>query len=77
MKPLDARRVSWWRLGLGLVLVAGGLKNLDTGDIPPELEPSNMTQWFGFHLVTALFLIFGLGLVIAGLLRARRDHQQG
>jgi uncharacterized membrane protein YcjF (UPF0283 family) len=60
-------RISWWKLGLGLLLLLGGLKNLGQRNIPVELMPSNETQWFGYFLATALFIVAGLFFMIAGL----------
>lgn len=65
--PKKRRKVSWWKLGLGLLLLLAGLKNLDQRNVPAELLPSNETQWFGFFLATGIFLLLGLIFVIAGL----------
>jgi hypothetical protein len=59
--------MSWWRLGLGLLLLLAGLKNLDTRNIPADLLPSNPTQWFGFYSITTVFLVGGLLLIVTGV----------
>jgi hypothetical protein len=69
MNSSNVRRVSWWRLGLGLLLLLAGLKNLDQRNLSPELMPSNETQWFGYYLVTAVFLVAGVLLIVAGARR--------
>ena len=69
MNSSNVRRVSWWRLGLGLLLLLAGLKNLDQRNLSPELMPSNETQWFGYYLVTAVFLVAGVLLIVAGVRR--------
>jgi uncharacterized membrane protein len=60
-------KVSFWRLGLGLLLIFIALKNFDTGNIQPDLMPSNQTQWLGYYAVTLVFLIGGLVLVFFGI----------
>jgi uncharacterized membrane protein YcjF (UPF0283 family) len=70
MNSPNLRRVSWWRLVLGLLLLLGGLSNLDRSSIAPDLMPSNETQWFGFYLAAAVFIIAGLLLVFFGVRRA-------
>lgn len=65
--PKKPRKISWWKLGLGLLLLLAGLRNFDQRGVPVELLPSNETQWFGFFLATGVVLLLGLILVIAGL----------
>jgi hypothetical protein len=58
-------RVSFWRLGLGLLLLMAGLANL-LSKPSGELQPSNETQWMGYYFVTLLFLTLGLLFVVLG-----------
>ena len=67
LPPQNPRKVSWWKVGLGLLVLLGGLKNLGQRGVPTELVPSNEAQWFGYLLVTALFILVGLFFMIAGL----------
>jgi hypothetical protein len=62
-----ARQVSWWRLGLGLLLLLGGLKNLDQRNISPDLLPINQAEWAGWYFGEAAFIIVGLWLIIVGV----------
>lgn len=59
------KKVSVWRLGLGLLLLLGGLGNLIS---KPEgdLQPSNQTQWMSYYFVTFLFLAIGALLIVLG-----------
>jgi hypothetical protein len=66
------RHVSWWRLGLGLLLLLDGLGNLDRRGIPPDLMPSNEAQWFGYCLATAAVIVAGILLIVLGVRRAWR-----
>jgi len=75
-QPQKRIKISWWRLGLGLLLLLGGLKNLDTHNIPSDLLPSNPTQWFGFYFITIVFLVGGLALIVTGFGRIRRRPSQ-
>ena len=72
MSETGPRKMSWWRIGLGGLLLVLGLKNLDPRNIPAELLPSNNFQWFGFYLASAVFVGTGLFLIVAGLKRVRR-----
>jgi hypothetical protein len=74
--PRKLRRMSWWRLGLGLLLLLCGLKNLDTHNISADLLPSNPTEWFGFYSITTVFLVGGLVLIVTGVGRIRRRPPQ-
>jgi len=65
--PKRQRKISWWKLGLGLLFLLAGLKNLDQRNVPAELMPSSETQWFGYFLATAIFILAGLIFMIAGL----------
>jgi len=70
------RRIPWWKLALGLLLILAGIKNLDHRNIPQDLIPSNETQWLGFYLATILFLVAGLLLVFFAVMRIWRDRPQ-
>jgi hypothetical protein len=72
MNSPTVRYVSWWRLGLGLLLLLGGLSNLDRSGIAPDLMPSNETQWIGYYFATAAVIVAGLLLVFFGVRRAWR-----
>ena len=65
--PRMPRRISWWKVALGILLLLAGLRNLDFRGIQAQLMPSNETQWFGYLLITALFILAGLFFLIAGL----------
>ena len=70
------RKVSFWRLGLGLLLIFLALKNFDIRDIQPGLLPSNSTQLIGYYAITFVFLISGLALVFFGIRRLWRRPPQ-
>jgi hypothetical protein len=75
MNPSRVRHVSWWRVGLGLLVLIGGLSNLglsnlDRRGVAPELMPSNETQWVGYYLATAAVIVAALLLVFAGVRHA-------
>ncbi|MGD0892065.1 MAG: hypothetical protein ABR923_11060 [Terracidiphilus sp.] len=72
MKSPNVRHVSWWRIGLGLLLLLGGLGNLDRGNITPALTPPNETQWSGYYFANAAVIVVGLWLIFFGVLRAWR-----
>jgi uncharacterized membrane protein YcjF (UPF0283 family) len=74
--PPKKRRLPWWKLALGLLLILAGIKNLDHRNIPQDLIPSNETQWLGFYLATILFLVAGLLLVFFAVMRIWRDRPQ-
>lgn len=65
------RRVSFWQLGLGIILLLLGLKNLDP-NAPAELKPANAGQAIGYYGVTAAFIIFGVFLIVVGIQILRR-----
>jgi hypothetical protein len=65
-EPL-VRRVSFWRLGLGLALIFLALKNFDTGNIQPDLAPINSTQWITYYAFTVAVLVGGTALVFLGI----------
>jgi hypothetical protein len=50
-------KVTFWRLGFGLILLLLGLKNLDPSGLA-ELKPANPAQAFGYYSVTAAFILF-------------------
>ena len=55
MEPKN-RRVSFWRIGVGGILLLLGLRGLDQRDIPPSLIPSNTGQWVGFYFASFLII---------------------
>ncbi|HEY1804168.1 MAG TPA: hypothetical protein VGG45_06775 [Terracidiphilus sp.] len=61
------RKISFWRLGLGLLLTLLALKNLDTAAIQPTLLPSNQSQWVGYFGITIAFFLGGLVLIFFGI----------
>jgi hypothetical protein len=67
MSEPTRRRISFWRLGSGLLLIFLALKNFNTRDIQSGLVPSNPTQWIGYCAITFTFLIIGVALVFFGL----------
>jgi hypothetical protein len=73
--PPKRRRVSWWRIGLGLLLLFGGLKNLNVQGIPAPLLPANEGEWFGYYLAAGAFTIAGLFFLVIGISRVARRPQ--
>jgi hypothetical protein len=76
ISPQKPKRITFWRLGFGGILLLLGLKNLDQRNIPADLVPSNLTQWFGFYLVTFTFIVAGTGLLIAGVQHLRLNRAE-
>ncbi len=72
MSEPAARRISLWRLCLGLLLIFLALKNFDIRAIQPEFVPSNSTQWITYYAMTVAILIGGVALVFLGIRRFRR-----
>jgi hypothetical protein len=66
-----SKKAGFWRLGLGLILLLPGLKNLDPIG-PAELKPANVDQAFGYYGVTAAFILLGLFLILRGIQNLRR-----
>ena len=61
------RKVSFWQLGLGLLLVVAPLTNFDTRSIPSNLVPTNSTQWFSYYASTCILILSGIVLIFFGL----------
>lgn len=70
------KRVTFWRLGFGSILLLLGLKNLDQRNVPAELIPSNLTEWFGFYLTTAAIILTGIWLLITGVRHLRHNRAE-
>ena len=60
------KRLTFWQLGLGLILLLLGLKNL-APEIPAELKPRNLGEAVGYYGFTAAVIIFGLYLIVVGI----------
>jgi hypothetical protein len=71
MSGSATRKVSFWRLGLGLILTFLALKNLDTRNVAPEFLPSNSSQWIGYYGVTIAILVCGFVLIFFGIRKLR------
>jgi hypothetical protein len=72
MSEPTVRKVFFWRLVLGPLLIVLALMNFDTSHMQPDLVPSNPTQWFGYYAVTVAMLAGGVALVAFGIRRLRR-----
>ena len=59
------RKVSFWKLGLGLLLLVLGLNNLGPNGLA-QVTPGDAAENLGFYTVTATAIIAGLGLIIVG-----------
>ena len=66
---IKPRRIQFWKLGLGLLLVFGEIKTLLTpdGDIPSELRYTSTTQQYSGYAVSAAILVVGILLVVSGV----------
>jgi hypothetical protein len=64
-------KVTFWRLGLGLILLLLGLMDLNpTG--PAELKPANTGEAFGYYGAAAALIVLGLFLTVRGIQILRR-----
>lgn len=60
------KRMSFWQLGLGLILFLLGLKNFDLSG-PAELKPANAGEAVGYYGITFMILAFGAFFIANGL----------
>jgi hypothetical protein len=67
--PQGPLRITWWKLGVGLILVLIEVKDWLTPNqaIPDALKYSNETQQSAGYFVSFAIFLLGLGLVVAGL----------
>jgi uncharacterized membrane protein YcjF (UPF0283 family) len=66
-KPI--KKISWWKLAVGLILVLVEVKDWLTPDrdIPDALKASNATQQGVMYLVSCAIFLVGVGFIVAGI----------
>jgi hypothetical protein len=74
-KPIE-RKISFWRLGLGLLLIFAALKNLAGKNMPAVLVPSEVIQPNGRDAAAIILLLCGMGFVYFGICRLWRRPSQ-
>ena len=63
------KKISFWKLAVGLILVLAAIKNWLTPDesFPDVLKASNETQQQAAYAASIVIFLVGLGFVIAGV----------
>ncbi|HEY2857459.1 MAG TPA: hypothetical protein VGJ21_03535 [Terracidiphilus sp.] len=64
-ETLERKPVRVWQIVVGILLIVAGACNPISRPAGP-MGPSNETQWMGYFLATAFFLIVGLMFVLFG-----------
>jgi hypothetical protein len=60
------RKVVWWKLGAGLLLLMLAIADFLSGEYP-ELKPVNSGEAVGYYGAASLMLVAAVWLIVAGI----------